>query len=332
MTPNRRLEILCPAGTPAGLRAAVKAGADSVYLGFRNETNARNFPGLNFDYAELRAGVEHAHNRGVKVYVAINTYPRAGEPGPWHRAVDDAARAGADAVILADIGLLDYARRTHPELDRHLSVQASAASAAAIAFYRERFAVTRVILPRVLTLDQVTRLTRAVEVETEVFVFGGLCVMAEGRCTLSSYVTGESPNKNGVCSPASAVRYEEDGDGTLCSRLGGFTINRFVPGEPAGYPTLCKGRFYARGEARYLFEDPTSLNAIAILPRLVDAGVSAVKIEGRQRGRAYVAQVVAAVRAAVDAVADGQPPDPAALAVLSEGGRETVGVYRKGWR
>ena len=105
---NEPLELVCPAGTPAALRSAVDAGADTVYLGFRDETNARNFPGLNFDRRELREGLEYAHQRDAKVYVAINTFPKAGDPGPWRRAVDDAAALGADAVILADIGLLNY--------------------------------------------------------------------------------------------------------------------------------------------------------------------------------------------------------------------------------
>ena len=94
------------------------------------------------------------------------------------------------------------------------------------------------MLPRVLTIAEIAALNERVPVETEVFAFGGLCVMAEGRCSLSAYVTGQSPNIRGVCSPASQVRYEERGD-MLVSRLGGFTINRFGPDEPAGYPTLC---------------------------------------------------------------------------------------------
>jgi len=326
------LEIVCPAGTPAALRVAVGAGADSVYLGFRNETNARNFPGLNFDYDELAEGIAHAHAWGVRVLVAINTYPRAGDVGPWQTAVDDAARAGADAVILADMGLIDYAYRAHPGLRRHLSVQASASSVAAIEFYRRAFDIKRVVLPRVLSVAQIAELSSRVGVETEAFVFGGLCVMAEGRCSLSSYVTGQSPNMNGACSPANAVRYEEEDDGTLVSTLGGYTVNRFATGEAAGYPTLCKGRFVARGAADYLFGEPASLNAMAVLPDLLAAGVRAVKIEGRQRGRAYIARVITVIRAAVDAVGEGMAPDAATLGAVTEGGRDTVGVYRKGWR
>ncbi len=328
---NRALELVCPAGTPAALKAAVDAGGDSVYVGFRDETNARNFPGLNFTRDELKEGLSYAHDRGVKILVAINTFPRAGDPGPWHRAVDDAARSGADAVILADLGLIHYAARNHPELRRHLSVQASASNAEAIGFYHREFGIKRAVLPRVLTIPEIAALNRQIPVETEVFVFGGLCVMAEGRCALSSYVTGQSPNMSGVCSPASHVRYIQRG-GKLVSKLGDFTINAFADGEAASYPTLCKGRFVTRGRAAYLFEEPTSLSAILLLPEMMKAGVTALKIEGRQRGRAYVAQVVAALRRAVDAAARGDPVPVPALHAVMEGRRETAGAYEKTWR
>ena len=331
MAVERPLELVCPAGTPAALRAAVDAGADTVYAGFRDETNARNFPGLNFDRAELRDGVAYAHDRGRRVYLAVNTYPAAGNPGPWTAAIDDAVELGVDAVIVADMGLLDHARRTHPGLRLHLSVQASAANAEAIGFYHRAFGVKRVVLPRVLTIAEIAALNQRIPVETEVFAFGGLCVMAEGRCSLSSYVTGQSPNICGVCSPASHVRYEERGD-HLVSRLGAFTINVFAPDEPAGYPTLCKGRFRADGRTAYLFEEPTSLNVIALIPELAAAGVTGLKIEGRQRGRAYVAQVVTAFRTAVDAYHRGELPPEVSLRALTEGQQDTSGAYRRSWR
>ena len=328
----RRPELICPAGTPAALRSAVDAGADAVYLGFRDETNARNFPGLNFNRKELEAGIGYAHAHGAKVLVAINTFPRAGEAALWHAAVDDAARLGADAVILADIGLLDYAARKYPDLRLHLSVQAAASNPLAIGFYAERFGIRRVVLPRVLTVAEIAALNaRIAPVETEVFVFGGLCVMAEGRCALSSYATGQSPNMNGVCSPASHVRYIETANGTA-SKLGAFTVNEFGRGEPAGYPTLCKGRFLAAGKPGYLFEEPASLNTIHILPELMKAGVSAFKIEGRQRGRAYVAAVVHAFREGIDAVLAGRPLPDIDLAHITEGGKQTTGAYEKSWR
>ena len=201
----------------------------------------------------------------------------------------------------------------------------------AINFYVDAFDVKRVVLPRVLSVPEIKALNGQINVETEVFVFGGLCVMAEGRCQLSSYATGESPNINGVCSPASHVRYEDEGD-RMVSKLGDFTINAFDENEAAGYPTLCKGRFRAGGQASYLFEEPTSLNAASMLPELAAAGVTALKIEGRQRGRAYVAQVVAAFRRAADAVHAGEAVGDLGLQAITEGQAKTSGAYNKSWR
>lgn len=325
------MELVCPAGTPASLRAAVDAGAHSVYCGFADDTNARNFPGLNFSRDELTAGVAYAHARGAKVLVAINTFPRAGNEGLWHRAVADAEKAGADAVILADLGLIAHAAERHPGLRRHLSVQAAAANPDIINFYAQNFGVKRVVLPRVLSVEEIAAINREIDVETEVFVFGGLCVMAEGRCSLSSFITGRSPNMNGVCSPASHVAYAEEGP-ELAARLGRYTIHRAARTAPAPYPTLCKGCFKVGARTGYVFEDPASLDASDLLPALARAGVTALKIEGRQRSRAYVAQVVRNFRQAVEAMAAGRPLPAGMLAALTEGQSSTTGAYNKIWR
>lgn len=325
------MELICPAGTPASLEAAVEAGADAVYCGFRDETNARNFPGLNFSRDELRKGIAFAHRHGVKVLVAINTFARAGSFRLWQDAVDDAAAAGADALILADLATLDYAARTHPQQRLHVSVQAGAANPDAIRFYAEHFGARRVVLPRVLNVAEIASIVRESACETEVFVFGGLCVMEEGRCSLSSYATGQSPNMNGVCSPAAQVGYADRGD-RFVSTLGGFTINSYAKGEAAGYPTLCKGRFATPKGSGYIFEEPVSLDAAVMLPALREAGVTALKIEGRQRGRAYIAKVVSSYRAILAALDEGRQIPLGGLAAMSEGQAGTVGAYRKGWR
>ncbi len=326
-------ELVCPAGTPTALRAAIEAGADAVYCGFRDETNARNFPGLNFSPKELEDSVRFAHPNKAKVLVAINTFARPGGADLWRSAIDRAAAAGADAVILADLGLLEYAARRHPDLRLHLSVQAAAATPEAIDFYVSAFSVKRVVLPRVLSVEEIATLQRAIGVETEAFVFGGLCPMAEGRCSLSSYATGRSPNLSGVCSPPEHVRYQ-DGPQGCSATLAGFTIDRFPIGEQPGYPTLCKGRFLIEDKAGYWFEDPVSLNASELVDQLIRAGVSALKIEGRQRGRAYVTKVVKAFRNLVDALSSGAGvrPTAEALSGLVEGGRQTTGAYRKQWK
>lgn len=327
------MELICPAGTPAALRVAVDAGADAVYCGFRDETNARNFPGLNFSRPELKDAVAyaHAHARKSKVYVAINTFPRAGALELWHRAVDDAVALGVDALILADVGLLDYAAKKHPGQRLHLSVQAAASNPDAIRFYVEAFGVKRVVLPRVLSVPEIKTICKNITCETEVFIFGGLCVMAEGRCSLSSYATGKSPNMNGVCSPASHVTYVED-KSNMVSRLGDFTINKFARNDAAAYPTLCKGRFVTEQGSGYLFEDPVSLDASELLPGLKEAGVTSLKIEGRQRGRAYIEGVVRYFRTALEDLDAGRTISRESLNRLTEGQTTTVGAYRKTWR
>ena len=271
------IELVCPAGSLPALKAAVDNGADWVYLGLRDETNARNFAGLNFDAAALAAGLAYAHARRRKVLLALNTYPQAATWARWTQAVDFAAAQGVDAIIVADLGLLDYAHRRHPRLELHLSVQGSATSHEAINFYHERFGVRRAVLPRVLSLAQVESVVRQTPVEIEVFGFGGLCVMVEGRCALSAYACGDSPNTMGACSPAHAVRWEESAAG-LESRLNGVLIDRYASDERAAYPTLCKGRFRAEGATYYAIEEPASLNTIELLPEFLRMGVRAVKI------------------------------------------------------
>lgn len=325
--------MVCPAGSVPMLRAAVEAGADSVYCGLQDETNARNFPGLNLEAAELPDAVKWSRAKGTKLLLAINTFAKAGGTDAWQRAVDCAARSRVDAIIAADLGVLAYAHATWPDLRLHLSVQAAAGTAQAIEFYSRTYGVKRVVLPRVLSLEEITRLTRAVDVEIEAFVYGGLCVMAEGRCALSSYATPGSPNLTGVCSPPESVNFIESGEATT-SRLGEFAIDRHVRNEPAGYPTLCKGRFVLDDEPSYLFEDPVSLNAMDMLAGLKRAGVTAVKVEGRQRGKAYVSRVARAFKLAIQALEAGESTAPYAdlLTDLAEGRRETSGAYKKSWR
>ncbi len=325
------MELICPAGTPSAFRAAVDAGADAVYCGFRDETNARNFPGLNFSREELGEAIAYAHRHGAKVLVALNTFMRAGAEEVWYEGARDASRLGADALILADMGLMAYVAENLPEQRLHVSVQASASNADAISFLVDAFGAKRVVLPRTLTIDDIAKISKAVNCEIEVFVFGGLCVMAEGRCALSSYATGKSPNMNGVCSPASHVRYRREGN-EMVSELGGYTINRFGQGEPAGYPTLCKGRFDIGEACGYAFEDPVSLDVMSEIDALRAAGVSALKIEGRQRGKAYVAEVVSTLKAALDAEPERRASLLAGLRGLSEGQKTTSGAYEKKWR
>ncbi|MEP7180760.1 MAG: peptidase U32 family protein [Betaproteobacteria bacterium] len=337
MTASRRVELVCPAGTLPALKAAVDHGADCVYMGLKNETNARNFAGLNFDAKAAAEGLRYAHARGAQVLLALNTYPQPAAFSRWTEALDFAADLGFDAVIVADPGLMRYAVERHPSLRLHLSVQASATTHEAINFYVRRFGIRRAVLPRVLSLAQVEHVVGHAECEIESFGFGSLCVMVEGRCALSSYTTGEGPNTVGACSPAKAVRWETTPRG-LEVRLNGVLLDRYADNEAAGYPTLCKGRFAVGDATYYAIEEPTSLNTMEILPQLVRMGIAAIKIEGRQRSPAYVATVTRVWRAAIDACTADPDTFTARdawmheLAGVSEGRQTTLGAYHRPWK
>ena len=331
------MELLCPAGNLPALKTAIKNGADAVYIGLKDDTNARHFAGLNFNDSKLDKAADYVHQHGKKLHIAINTFAHPDGEQRWRKAVDKAVAMGADALIIADIGVMSYAAEKYPDVERHVSVQASTTNLEAIKFYHNNFAVSRVVLPRVLSVQQVRQLAKTSPVALEVFAFGSLCIMAEGRCYLSSYMTGESPNTVGACSPAKFVRWQETDNG-LESRLNNVLIDRYMRDERAGYPTLCKGRFEVDNNVYHALEEPTSLNTLELIPELAAMGIVSVKIEGRQRSPAYVEQVAKTWRAALDRYR--QSPEAfnleenwmQTLAGLSEGAQTTLGAYHRKWQ
>lgn len=332
------MELVCPAGNLPALREAFIHGADAVYVGLRDETNARHFAGLNFSQKELREACAIARGCSKRIFLALNTYASSAQFEKWCAAADQGANAGVDAFIVADVGVMDFCQIQLPHIARHLSVQGSATSVGALDFYHSQLNVKRAVLPRVLSLKQIQNLTPKSPVEIEVFAFGSLCIMAEGRCYLSSYLTGESPNGAGVCSPAKYVRWQKQ-EHNLLVRLNDVLIDRFSPNEQAGYPTLCKGRFNTELKTNFhALEEPVSLNTIELLPLLKKAGVRAIKIEGRQRSPAYVGEVTKIFRAALNCLqAEGegytvQSSWMKRLAQVSEGSHTTLGAYERAWQ
>lgn len=331
------MELLCPAGNLPALKAAVDNGADAVYIGLKDDTNARHFAGLNFTEKKLQEAVNYVHRHQRKLHIAINTFAHPDGFERWQKAIDMAAHLGADALILADIAMLEYAAERYPQIERHVSVQASATNTQAIAFYQRNFDVARIVLPRVLSIHQVKQLAQSSPVPLEVFAFGSLCIMAEGRCYLSSYLTGESPNTVGACSPARFVRWQQTPQG-MESRLNDVLIDRYAPDENAGYPTLCKGRYFVDKHCYHALEELTSLNTLALLPELMAMNIASVKIEGRQRSPAYVTEVARVWRAAIDQCKKDpqgfktQPRWMSALGKISEGTQTTLGAYHRKWQ
>ncbi len=330
----KKVEVISPAGNIASLKAAVDSGADAVYLGFNDDTNARNFEGLNFTPKEIEEGIKYVRAKNKKFFVAINTFPQADSYPRWFAAVDRAAGLKADAIIIANLGVLRYAREKYPGANLHLSTQASSSNYESINFYKRHFGIKRVVLPRVLTVREIKELKEHTDVEIEVFALGGLCINIEGRCYLSSFVTGASTNTTGACSPSRFVRFVNNPDGGMSITLNNVLLNRLSASESSPYPTCCKGRYVKPDNSlSYVLEDPESLNILGIVPGLIEAGASAFKIEGRQRTKSYVAAMTGVLRAAVDSyysapLAYAVKPEWSAKTVATfEGTRETLGSY-----
>ena len=313
---------------------AINNGVETVYIGFNDDTNARRFAGLNFNLDRAKQGVKYAHSYGKNVYVAINTYTQNHNLKRFTDAIDKAYDIGADAVILSDIALLDYAYKKYPNMNLHLSVQGSSTSYHSLNFYQQNFNIKRAIIARVLSVKQIAHLINNTTVEIEVFGFGSLSIMAEGRCILSSYATGKSPVNFGVCSPANDVEYIEN-DIVLETRLAGVLIDKYKTDEIAGYPTLCRGRFKVKDKLYYPFEAPNSLNTLDILPELKKIGVKAIKIEGRQRSTSYVNDVSKVWVEALEMLKSNnyqvKNEWKTTLLPLTEGEQTTLGAYERSW-
>ena len=269
-----RVEVLSPAGNPAKLRTAVNYGADAVYMSGKNY-------GLralsdNFTREEMVESVAYAHARGVKCYVTLNVMPTEDDlPG-----LDDAIRfigdeSGADAVLVSDPGIFVRTRELCPDLEIHISTQASVTNSVACRFWADQGA-KRIVLAREVSLAQIRKIRDAIpdDVELECFVHGAMCVAYSGRCLLSNYFTGRRANGGACAQPCLAMPVEEDERGTYVF----------------GSKDICM---------------------IDHIPELVDAGVNSFKIEGRIKGEYYAAAVTKVYREAVDLYCK----DPASYAV-----------------
>ena len=271
-TPDRKPEILAPAGGRAQLEAAVWAGADAVYFGLDSGLNAR-VRATSFAVDTLSATMDYLHERGVRGYLTLNTLVFDEELERAEHLVRAAAQAGVDALIVQDIGLTRLARQTAPGLPIHGSTQMSITDVAGVEFAR-RLGVSRVVLGRELSIDEIAGVVRDGPLEIEVFVHGALCVSYSGQCFSSEAWGGRSANR-GQCAQACRLPYGLVIDGDPCDR----------------------------GDHRYLLS-PQDLMALPLLPRLVRAGVHSFKIEGRLKGPEYVVATVRAYRTALDQIWD----------------------------
>ena len=284
------VELLAPAGTPDALRAAIAAGADAVYVGL-GSFNARAANG-GFSLAELSSACVLAHAHGARVYVTLNVYVRDDELGDAVALAGSALAAGADALIVADMGLIARIRAALPDAELHLSTQAGAQCAAAVDFAARELGVERVTCARELSVAELAELC-ATGVEIEAFCHGAICICYSGACSYSTLMRGRSANR-GDCTQPCRLAYElQDGSGAV---LAGGAWERGRAAEeqvmrPDGDRLLC----------------PRDYLGIRLIAEMLEAGVSAFKIEGRMKSPDYVYNVVRCYREALDAALAGRP-------------------------
>ncbi len=269
-------DLLAPAGDRDCLVAAVENGADAVYFGLQGH-NARA-RAVNFDLDALEATLALLHRRGVRGYVTLNTLVFPAELEGIEATVRRVAQAGADAVIVQDLGLVRLIREAAPGLEIHASTQMSITSEAGLRLARD-LGCSRAILARELSIREVGTLAAADILPVEVFVHGALCVAYSGQCLTSEALGGRSANR-GECAQACRMPYE----------------------------LVCDGELVEMGATKYLVS-PQDLAAYDLVPTLIEMGVACLKIEGRLKSPEYVAGVTAHYRKAIDEAMAGRPAE-----------------------
>lgn len=267
-------ELLAPAGDLEKLKIAILYGADAVYLGGRH-FGLRAGAG-NFEQDELVEGVRFAHARGAKVYVTVNIFAHNQDLELIPDYLGTIVDAGADGVIMSDPGLVEMAGNLYPGLPVHLSTQANMTNWAAARFWA-RLGVSRIVLARELSLEEIREINKRVQVDLEVFVHGAMCMAYSGRCLISNYLTGRDANR-GDCAQSCRWQY------TL--------MEEKRPGEYFPVEEDARGTYIMSSKDLCLIEH---------IPELIGAGIKSFKIEGRMKSANYVAGVVKAYRAALDA-------------------------------
>lgn len=293
------VELLAPAGTPDALRAAIAAGADAVYVGLGAFNARASNAGLSLD--ELASACALAHSCGARVYVTLNVFVRDGELDDAVALAGRALAAGADALIVADMGLISRIRAELPGSELHLSTQAGAQCAAAVRFAARELGVERVTCARELSLAELAELCDT-GVEIEAFCHGAICICYSGACSYSALMRGRSANR-GDCTQPCRFAYElQDGSGAVLAggawERGGAVGGRAM--RPDGDRLLC----------------PRDYLGIRHVAAMLAAGVSAFKIEGRMKSPDYVYNVVRCYREALDAALAGRALDESELGEL----------------
>ncbi len=274
---DRPLELLSPAGDRTCITAAVENGADAVYFGLECGFNARA-RATNLHLDSLPEVMSFLHERGVRGYVTLNTLVFPSELPSIEEHIVRLTEAGVDAVLVQDLGLARLLRAISPELGIHASTQMTLTSGECIQAVAE-LGIERVVLPRELSISEIRAIHNQTPIELETFVHGALCVAYSGQCLTSESLGGRSANR-GQCAQACRLPYD----------------------------LICDGQDVDLGDVKYLLS-PQDLAAYALVPDLIEAGVTSFKIEGRLKTPEYVANITRQYRRALDAAAEHRQAD-----------------------
>lgn len=282
---NTRPELLSPAGNFEKMKAAILYGADAVYLA--GEIFGMRAAADNFTIDELAEAVDYAHERGVKVYLTVNTMPRENEYALLERYFTSLSAIPLDALIIADIGVLMTARRLLPNTEIHISTQACAVSAADCLAWHS-LGAKRIVLARELSLDEIRSIRAALpeEIELECFVHGSMCISYSGRCLLSNHITARDANR-GMCAQPCRWSY----------KIRSYEI------EEEKRPDCPMPIEEINGETFIMASRDTC--TIEHIPELVEAGINSFKIEGRMKSAYYTAVVTNTYKMALDSYFSG---------------------------
>lgn len=275
-------ELLSPAGDLERLKVAFEYGADAVYIG--GEVLSMRAKARNFSRAEMEAGIYYAHERGRRVYAAVNVCAHNADFEGLDKYLMFLGRAGADAVLVSDAGVFARAREVVPDVPLHISTQANVTNFAAAAFWLG-LGARRIVLARELTLAEIGEIHRRTGAEIEVFVHGAMCMAYSGRCLISNFINARDANR-GECSQPCRFNY------ALVEEKSG-----------AAFPVTEDGR------GTYILNSK-DLCMVGHIAELAAAGVASLKIEGRMKTEYYVGAVTKTYREALDDYAR----DPAAYA------------------
>jgi putative protease len=268
-------ELLAPAGNLEKLKIAIHYGADAVYLGGK-AFGLRNLAD-NFSFEEMTEGLAYAHDRNVKVYLTVNSYPSNEQLGALEAYLEEIAPLPFDALIAADPGVIRMIRKIAPDRTIHLSTQANSVNWQTVKFWEDQ-GIQRINLAREMSLAAVAETAARTVVELELFAHGAMCISYSGRCLISSVMSGRNANQGECSHPC---------------RWGYSLVEETRPGEY--FPVM-------EDETGTFIFNSRDLCLIEHLPEILNSGVASLKIEGRMKGIYYVASVVRAYRAALDTI------------------------------